>query len=243
MKKKIALITSIISITIVVLFLNMNIIAPVYATWYNVNSDPDLNNPSSWGIGLWRAEATHDYWINGGKAYTYLHINEGYTTWGNTQYGQGNDVWSTWGDPLPYKVYLNTPQRLITMTKRTAYGPNWFGARANTFWEAWATNGTDFVEFMVILDSRNLFNPYPFENGYFSFRGEWGGALMGYRHWNQGTDWTYRETNLNWIYQIFENDYGADLSEWWVAGTTFGIEATNAYMGAEWEYVKWEIGM
>jgi len=254
-KKMVPSIIAVIAVTLAVTISIQPIIQTVYAAWYTVNTDPQLYDSSKWGIGLWHQSTSyvHNYYINGGQAYTHFKTG-GFNKWGNTQYGQGHDIWSTWGAALPYEPSAATPMRFRTYSKTLLENNNWLYGVANQYVELWlehtgtgdGSKGYKYAELMVILDSsRNELIP-PYQNTYLATTrvepdSQW--YFVIYRHWNMGTNWVYRETNLNWILNQLNTQWGCNLSQWKVTGITFGVECTSGEMIALWDYVFWDIGM
>lgn len=233
----------IISLSIILLTLTFAIL-PVYAAWYTINSNPSFTTSTDWEVDTWmQGSGSHSYNLGSGTAYTYLTIS-GYQDWGNTEYEQGTDPWYSYGTELPYVVPLSVAQRLLTYSKRTTYSYNWFYGRVNKYFEIWATNGEEWAEIMVVFDSQGLFMPAEAsQNNYWAREHPGGWYFVGYRHWNMGSGWTYRETNLNSIFNLLSSEFGLDLSEWYVSCLCFGVEGTSGSMGATWDYVQWDIGM
>lgn len=229
-----------ISLSVVLLILTSTIL-PVFATWYTINDNPYFSDSGGWDPDTWmQGSGSHSYNLGSGSAYTYLTIS-GFNKWGNTEYEQGTDPWDTYGY-LPYNIPADMPQRLITYSSASG-SAHWLYGRTHSYVEFWLTDGTEWAEAMVILDSEGLFYPSNAGENQYWHNTNPGWYFVGYRHWNTGSSMTYRETNLNSIFNLLETHYSLDLSEWEVTCICFGVEATSGSESATWDYAQWDIGM
>jgi len=233
MKNKLTVIAAIIVIA--------SLVGTVHAAWYTVNNNPQFSSTVDWQADTWmEGTGSHSYYISGGNAYTYLTIS-GFNKWGNTEYEQGTDPWATYGN-LPYTVTANLPQRLIVRSTSSG-SANWLYGRMNQYVEFWLTNGTHWAEAMIIHDSEGIImQPMALQNSYWATQHSGGWYYVGYRHWDT-SGWTYRETNLNQVFNLLASEFGCNLSDWTVSCICVGVEGTSGTMSATWDYVIWDVGM
>lgn len=234
--------------TISIIFL---LIGTVYAAWYTMNSNPNFSSTANWEADTWmEGTGSHSYSISGGEAYTRLTIS-GINDWGNTEYEQGTDPWATYGSGFT-SVSADITQRLVTNSKVSERSVNWLFGLEQVYVEFWlhceggdGSHGYEWAEAMVIFDANSglFMSPNAGQNGYWSKTAydEW--YFVGYRHWNIGSSYTYKETNLNSIYGLLESQFGCDLDEWTVSCICVGVEGTSATVAAYWDYVFFDIAM
>lgn len=244
MNKKITVISAVL--------LCLMMVGSVYAAWYSLNSNPTFSSASNWQADTWmEGTGSHSYWISGGEAYTYMTIS-GYQEWGNTEYEQGTDIWATYGSGFTV-CPADYTQRLVTNSKVTQRSVNWAYGLEQTYVEFWlkhkyggdGTLGYEYAEAMIIFDANNgLFTaPNAAQNAYWhkTAYDEW--YFVGYRHWNVGSSYTYKETNLNTVFDQLETYFGCDLSEWEVVCICVGVEGTSTTVAAYWDYVYYDVAM
>jgi hypothetical protein len=80
------------------------------------------------------------------------------------------------------------------------------------------------------------------QNSYWATQHSGGWYYVGYRHWDT-SGWTYRETNLNQVFNLLASEFGCNLSDWTVSCICVGVEGTSGTMSATWDYVIWDVGM
>ena len=239
-------------VTIVTLVTLASLVGSVFAAWYTMNSNPNFSSGSNWTVDTWmEGTGSHSYSISGGAAYTYLTISD-YQKWGNTEYEQGTDPWATYGSGFT-PVQADYTLRLVTNSKVTQRSVNWAYGLEQTYVEFWlkhkyggdGTLGYEYAEAMIIFDANDgLFvSPNAGQNQYWhkTAYDEW--YFVGYRHWNVGSSYTYKETNLNSVFNQLDTYFGCDMSEWEVVCICVGVEGTSATVSAYWDYVIYDVAM
>jgi|GEM_PF-2901856 hypothetical protein len=227
------------------------------ASWQTINNDPYLQNNSAWSLSVWNQQYGGASWDEPGWGITYTWRDlTGYSNsiWGNTEFVQGyKPIWGTNPYGEPFNMVLLTATMQVSATAELVSTPV-ANNGANVYIDLWcefnAGVGSLGYKNMEIIIYLGCYGPSTMcgPGGHFTTTNNDGNGnywyYAGYRvSTNIGYSYANNVVNINNIISWEASKYGitsTQLGTGAVVGLTFGVEASNSKLDAEWDYVAFQ---
>jgi hypothetical protein len=207
--------------------------------------------PERWKADTWTGpNRWHTCFMNSGLVYTRFAGWNGLNSWGNTEYEQGRDPWKTYGI-FSRAVPLTSIQHITVTLRIVEAKVDIFVGVGSAYMDLWVNfsepvgdKRLTWAELIVYLKTeKGLFFPFQ-EQGAYCNRictdGNLTWYLVGYSCFGVESQWSTRTITVNDLISRLAQIYRVDISKGTVSCITFGVEAAQGEIAAEWSYLNYE---